>query len=61
MHLLAVLAFDFDPGDQLTGGGTSLKGHAGDGRRFGFYHRTDILNLQNRRSSLSVTSEIGKR
>lgn len=45
MHLLAIVGFDFDPGDELAGSRATLKGYAGDRRCFGFQYRSDVLNL----------------
>lgn len=45
VHLLAIVAFDFDPGDQLAGGGTTLVRYPRDGRSLRFQHRSDVLDL----------------
>ena len=58
MHLLAIVGFDFDPGDELAGSRASLEGYAGDRRCLGFQYRSDVLNLEKWRFKLVPIIEI---
>lgn len=47
VYFLAIITFDFDPGDQLAGSGATLERYARNSRSFGFQYRSYILHLQN--------------